>query len=169
MRSGRRPEDRIRALRVARAVGAIALLVVGGVHLEQYTVAHFSAIPTIGPLFLVNFIAATSLGLLLLIPIRRSARRGRLLVDSMAALAGIGVSAGALAALLISEHRPLFGFMEHGYRVEIVIAIAAEVGAIVSLGVFLAIADRRAHELRASLDTRDEAANAARTPTASEA
>ena len=59
--------------------------------------------------------------------------------------------------------------MEHGYRLEIVIAIAAEAVAIVSLGVFLAIADRRAHELRASLVTRDEAANAARTPTASEA
>jgi hypothetical protein len=52
MRSGRGPGDRIRALRVARAMGAIALLVVGGVHLEQYKVAHFSVIPTIGPLFL---------------------------------------------------------------------------------------------------------------------
>ena len=156
-------------LSVTRAIGAIALLVVGGVHLEQYTVAHFSVIPTIGPLFLVNFIAATSLGLLLLIPIRRSARRGRLLFDSLAALAGIGVAAGALAALLISEHRPLFGFMEHGYRLEIVIAIASEAVAIASLGVFLAIADRRAHELRARLVTRDEAGNAASPPTASEA
>jgi hypothetical protein len=169
MRSGRGPGDRIRALRVARAIGAIALLVVGGVHLEQYTVAHFSVIPTIGPLFLVNFIAATSLGLLLLIPIRRSTRRGRLLFDSLVALAGIGVAAGALAALFISEQRSLFGFMEHGYRLEIVIAIASEAAAIVSLGVFLVLADRRAHELRAMVVTRDEAANAACTPTASEA
>ena len=169
MRSGRGPGDRIRALRVARTIGAIALLVVGGVHLEQYTAAHFSVIPTIGPLFLVNFIAATSLGLLLLIPIRRSARRGRLLFDSLAALAGIGVAAGALAALLISEHRSLFGFMEHGYRLEIVIAIASEAVAIVSLVVFLAVADLRAHELRAMVVTRDEAGNAACTPTASEA
>jgi hypothetical protein len=169
MRSGRGPGDRIRTPAVARVIGAVALLVVGGVHLEQYTVAHFSVIPTIGPLFLVNFIAGTSLGLLLLMPIRRSARRGRLLFDSLAALAGIGVAAGALAALLISEHRPLFGFMEHGYRLEIVIAIASEAVAIVSLGVFLAIADRRAHELRAGLVTRDEAANAACAPTASEA
>jgi hypothetical protein len=156
-------------LSVARAIGAIALLVVGGVHLEQYTVAHFSVIPSIGPLFLVNFIAATSLGLLLLIPIRRSVRHGRLLFDSLAALAGIGVAAGALAALLISEHTPLLGFMEHGYRLEIVIAIASEAVAIVSLGIFLAIADRRAHKLRARRVTRDETANAASTPTASEA
>jgi hypothetical protein len=169
MRSGRGHGDRIRALRVARTIGAIALLVVGVVHLEQYTAAHFSVIPTIGPLFLVNFIAATSLGLLLLIPIRRSARRGRLLFDSLAALAGVGVAAGALAALLISEHRSLFGFMEHGYRLEIVIAIASEAVAIVSLVVFLAIADLRAHELRDMFLTRDEAANAACSPAASEA
>jgi hypothetical protein len=168
MRSGRGPGDRVRALRAARALGALALLVVGGVHLEQYTVAHFSVIPTIGPLHLVNFIAGTSLGLLLLIPIRRSARDGRLLFDSLAALAGIGVAAGALATLLISEHRPLFGFMEHGYRLEIVIAIAAEAVAIASLGCFLAIASRGVHEPRASLVAR-EAGDAASSPTASEA
>jgi hypothetical protein len=168
MRSVGGPGDRTRALRAARAIGAVALLVVGGVHLEQYTVAHFSVIPTIGPLFLANFIAATSLGLLLLMPIRPSAPRVRLLFDSLAALAGIGVAAGALAALLISEYRTLFGFMEHGYRIEILIAIAAEAVAIVSLGVFLGIADRRAHELQAMLVTRDEAAKAACTPAASE-
>ena len=165
----REPGHRMAVLSVTRAIGAMALLVVGGVHLEQYTIAHFSVIPTIGPLFLVNFVAATSLGLLLLIPTRRSARRGRLLFDSLAALAGIGVAAGALAALLISEHMPLLGFMEHGYRAEIVIAITSEAVAIVSLGVFLAIVDRRAHELQARLVTLDEAGDAASTPTASEA
>jgi hypothetical protein len=169
MKPGGGPGPRIPVPSVARALGAIALLIVGGVHLEQYTVAHFSVIPTIGPLFLGNFIAATSIGLLLLIPIRRSARRGRLLFDSLAALAGIGVAAGALAALLISEDRPLFGFMEHGFRPEIVIAIASEAIAIASLGVFLAIANRHAYQLRATLITRDETENAASAPTASEA
>jgi hypothetical protein len=48
----RESEHRMVVLSVTRAIGAIALLVVGGVHLEQYTVAHFSVIPTIGPLFL---------------------------------------------------------------------------------------------------------------------
>ncbi len=169
MTSGRGPGDRRGAPGVARTLGAIALLVVGGVHPEQYTVAHFSLIPTIGPLFLVNFIAATSLGLLLLIPIRRSARHGRQLFDSLAALAGIGVAAGALAALLISEHRPLFGFMEHGYRLEIVIAISAEAVAVASLGVFIAIANRQAHEPRGGLVTRGVAGDAASPPSASEA
>jgi hypothetical protein len=161
--------DRIAALHIARAVGANALLVVGGVHLEQYTVAHFSVIPTIGPLFLVNFIAATSLGLVLLVPIRRSARHRRLLFDSIAALAGLGVAVGALAALLISEQTPLFGFMEHGYRLEIVIAIAAEAVAILSLGVFIAIADSQARRLRGSAVGRDEAVRATSTPTTTEA
>lgn len=169
MEPDRKSGNRMAVLSVTRLIGAIALLVVGGVHLEQYTVAHFSVIPTIGPLFLVNFIAATSLGLLLLIPIRRSAPHGGLLFDSLAALAGIGVAAGALAALLISEHMSLLGFMEHGYRLEIVIAIASEAVAIVSLGVFLAIVDPRNHGLRARLVTRDEAGDSASTPTASEA
>ena len=169
MKPGRAVGHRLPVLSVTRAIGATALLVVGGVHLEQYTIAHFSVIPAIGPLFLVNFIAATSLGLLLLIPIRRSDSRGRLLFDSLAAVSGLAVAVGALAALLISEHRPLFGFMEHGYRLEIVIAIASEAVSIASLGVFLAIANRRAHELRARLVTRDEAGDATSPPTASEA
>jgi hypothetical protein len=140
--------------RIARAIGAVALLVVGGIHLEQYTVAHFSVIPTIGPLFLLNFIAATLLGLILLVPTRSSAGRPRLLADSLVALSGLGVSAGALAALLISEHAPLFGFMEHGYRLEIVIAIVAEAVAILSLGAFLALADQRLRELQKAVGPR---------------
>lgn len=160
---------RLVALRIARAIAAIALLVTGVVHLEQYTVAHFSDIPTIGPLFLLNFIAATSVGLELLIPIRGSARRGRVLFESTAALAGIGVAAGAMAALLISEQTPLFGFMEHGYRIESVIALASEAVAILSLGVFLALADGWPHPSGASGLTGDAAGSATSTPAATEA
>src|ERR1700731_661399 len=93
--------------RIARAIGAVALLVVGGIHLEQYTVAHFSVIPTIGPLFLLNFIAATLLGLILLVPIRSSAGRPRLLADSLLALSGLGLSAGAFLALADRRLREL--------------------------------------------------------------
>lgn len=125
-------------LRLARTLGAMALLVTGGVHFEQYTVAHFSVIPTIGSLFLANFIAATILGLSLLVPIPSTSGRGRLLLHSSIALAGIGVAAGALAALLISEQTPLFGFMEQGYRLEIVVTIAAEAVAMAALGIVLA-------------------------------
>ena len=156
-------------LRIARALGAIALLVVGSVHLEQYTVAHFSVIPTIGPLFLVNFIVATTLGLVLLVPLRRTFGPRRLVFDSLAALTGIGVATGAMAGLLISEHTLLFGFMEHGYRREIVIAIAAEAVAIVSLGVFLVCAHRRARRLRGSAVVPEHAIRATAPRTATEA
>ena len=141
--------NRLRSLRRAQAVGALSLFVVGGVHLEQYYVAYFSVVPTIGPLFLANFIGATVFGLVLLVPIRLSAGRLWLALDSLIALAGIGLSIGGFAGLLVSEHTPLFGFMEHGYRLEIVLALAAEAAATVSLSVFLAcVLLRRTPRLR---------------------
>jgi hypothetical protein len=122
---------------VTRTLGAIALLVIGGLHYQQYHYAFYSSVPTIGSLFLLNFIAGTTLGLFLIIPFRsRLGRRGKLF-DQLAALAGIGVAAGGLAALLISEHTPLFGFMEHGYRFAIVLAIASDAAAVVLLASFL--------------------------------
>ena len=156
-------------LRMARALGALAMLVVGGVHLEQYTVAHFSVIPTIGPLFLVNFIAATIVGLVLAFPVGRGARLIRLRLDLLAALAGIGVSVGAFAGLLISEHTPLFGFMEHGYRLEIVIALVAEAIATASLGVFVVGALGWASRLRRGTPPRTGTMSAAAAPRATEA
>jgi hypothetical protein len=121
----------------SRTLGALALLLIGGLHYQQYQYDFYSAIPTIGPLFLLNAISGTALGLYLLAPVRsRLGRRGKLL-DQLAALSGIGVAAGGLAGLLISEHTPLFGFMEHGYRFVIVVVIAADAAAIVLLTVFL--------------------------------
>jgi CBS domain containing-hemolysin-like protein len=134
--------------RIARGVGAIALLVVGGVHFEQYTVGHFSVIPTIGPLFLLNFISATILGLVLLVPMRAAVGFRRLAIDSLAAISGVGLAVVAFVFLVISEHTPLFAFMEHGYRVEIVIALVAEAVTAVSLGIFLWSAQRRLRRLR---------------------
>jgi hypothetical protein len=127
------------ALATTRLIGAIALLATGGIHLEQYIVAEYRVIPTIGPLFLLNFIAGTILGLYFLVPARAHIGRVRRWVDTSAALAGWAVGAGGLVALLVSEHTPLFGFMEHGYRLEIVIAIIAEGVTVVVLGVFLAL------------------------------
>ena len=59
------------------------------------------------------------------------------MLDQLAALAGLGLAAGGLVALLISEHTPLFGFMEHGYRFVIVFTIAADSVAIAMLTLFL--------------------------------
>src|ERR1700690_2814031 len=55
-------------LTVTRILGAITLLVIGGIHYQQYHYAFYSAIPTIGPLFLLNFVGGTTLGLFLLAP-----------------------------------------------------------------------------------------------------
>jgi hypothetical protein len=139
---------RISALGVTRVAGALALLVAGGIHLEQYTAGHFSVVPTIGELFLVNFISATLLGLWLLAPVPRAHRRTLLLADCVVAAAGLGVAGGALIALLISETQPLFGFMENGYRLEAVIALASEAATIVLLGAFLTRAWARLRELQ---------------------
>jgi hypothetical protein len=129
--------NQARSLAAARIVGAVSLLVVGGIHYQQYRYALYSVIPTIGPLFIANFIAATVLGLFLLSPFK--SRLGHLgeLLDQVAALAGVGLAASGLAALLISEHTLLFGFMEHGYRFVIVLTIAAEAVAIATLTLFL--------------------------------
>src|SRR5690242_15622547 len=53
-----------------RALGALAVLAVGAVHLQQYLWL-YSAIPTIGTLFILNFAGATAVGIGLLAPVER--------------------------------------------------------------------------------------------------
>lgn len=117
---------------VLRTVGALAILVVGGVHLEQYFAVHFDVVPIIGPLFVLNFASATLIGLGLLVPLRRLHALQLLL-----ALGGIGLAGTAFVFLFISENRPLFGFQDYGYRPSILIALAAEALAVVFLGSYL--------------------------------
>jgi hypothetical protein len=134
-----RPSPHLRTFLVVlvRLLAALSLLAVGGVHIQQYIVQDYRVIPTIGPLFLLNFIGGTVLGLYFLIPAGRHAGRRRLLLDAIAALAGWFLAAGALVGLLVSEHTPLFGFMEHGYRFAIVFAIVSEALAIIALTILM--------------------------------
>lgn len=125
-----------------RALGAIAVLVVGAVHLEQYYGVHFNVVPIIGPLFVLNFAGAMLIGLGLLLP----AARMRVL-HILLALGGIGLAATSFVLLFVSESRPLFGFQDYGYRPAIIIALVAEAAAVVLLGAYLmlkASASRRA-------------------------
>ena len=124
-----------RLLVTTRTLGALALLLIGAIHFQQYHYDFYSAIPTIGTLFLLNFIGGTGLGLFLLAPFKPP--RLRRMFDQMTAVAGIGFAVSGIAALLVSEHTPLFGFMEHGYRFVIVLTLAAEGAAAVLLAVFL--------------------------------
>jgi hypothetical protein len=135
--TGARENPRGRAPAMLRILGAIAVLVVGAVHLQQYADG-YSSVSTIGPLFLLNFVGATVIGLGLLVP----AARMRLLQVPLA-LGGLGLAATSFAFLFISEHQPLFGFQEHGYRLGIVVALVAEAAAVVALAAYLAARGRR--------------------------
>jgi hypothetical protein len=120
-----------------RMLGAVAVLVVGAVHLEQYYGVHFSVVPVIGPLFVLNFAGAIVIGLGLLVP---SARMR--LVHVLLALGGIGLAATSFVFLVVSERRPLFGFQDYGYRPAIIIALIAEGLAVLLLGAYLGVRAR---------------------------
>jgi hypothetical protein len=120
-----------------RYLGALALLAVGLDHLQQYAQDSYSVIPTIGTLFALNFASASLITAGLFAPVQRlPGRAGRLAVPLLA-LSGVGVAAGSLAGLFISETSGLFGFMETGYRSAIVVSIVLEVVTIALLGAHL--------------------------------
>jgi hypothetical protein len=114
-------------LKTMRRLGAITLLIVGAVHLQQYVANDYSVLPTIGPLFLLNAIGAGIVAISLLAPIERMLgdRQADLAVGLLAVVA-LAIAVGSLVALFIAESQPLFGFMENGYDTPILIAIAAE-------------------------------------------
>jgi hypothetical protein len=133
------PPSRAALARLGRYLGALALLGVGIDHIQQYYGDFYSAIPTIGTLFFLNFVSATLVAAGLLAPMGRIARRWAPVILAVLALSGIGIAAGSLAGLLISENGGLFGFMELGYRQAIVVSIVLEVATIALLGLFLGL------------------------------
>jgi len=117
-------------------LGALSLLAVGAVHLQQY-IELYSSIPTIGTLFLLNFVGATLVGVGLLAPVERLLGRLSGAILALLALAGIVQAATAFVFLFISERTPLFGFMEPGYDPgAILTARIAEAATVVFLGAF---------------------------------
>jgi hypothetical protein len=122
---------------------SVNMLATGADHLYEYTATGFSTIPTIGALFLLNFIAAEIVGAGLLLPLRRMTQRFGDPVRTLLALSGIGITASSLIALWISESSSLFGFTDYGFRVTIVVAIVAESTAIMALTAYLALAGVR--------------------------
>src|SRR5438094_3027475 len=125
-----------------RALGAILLLFVGADHYYEYSVDQYSVLPTIGTLFLLNFISATVFGLLLLAPLHSLLHRFGRAALLMATASGFAIAATSLVALLVSEQIPLFGFMESNYRPAILVAIASEAAAAVCLGLSVVLAVR---------------------------
>ena len=122
-------------VRAMRFFGALAILAVGAVHLQQYIGEDYSAIPTIGTLFLLNAVASAVVGIGLLAPIKRvAASHTAEAAIGLLALGAVGIAIGALVALFISESGGLFGFTESGYRAAIIAAIVAEGATIALLG-----------------------------------
>lgn len=121
---------------VLRYLGAAATLVVGAVHLQQYA-DFISDVPTIGELFLLNGLGA---GVVLIMLGTRLA--------SLGALAGIGLSAGALISIAIAmSSGGLFDYQEPSFRTPVTIAVIAEAAALLLLIAYLA---RRRSALAAS-------------------
>lgn len=128
---------------IARYLGGVSILLVGAVHAQQYYDAYFSVVPTIGTLFLLSFIGAAVVGVVLFAPVRRLGKRVGDLILALAALGAIGIALGTLVSLLISEYTPLFGFMESGYRLAVVLTLLFDGLTTAFLGFFLLIAGPR--------------------------
>jgi len=137
--AGRRERRRDLAGEIARYLGAVSILLVGAVHAQQYYDAYFSVVPTIGTLFLLSFIGAGVVGAVLFLPVRRLGRRTGDAILALAALGAIGIALGTLVSLLISEYTPLFGFMESGYRLAVVLTLLFDGLTTAFLGFFLLI------------------------------
>jgi plastocyanin len=90
-----------------RLIGAGLLIAAGAVHLDLYLTGYRS-IPTIGPLFLLQVVAALLVGVAILATVRMSGH----VIGRLAALAGALLAIGTLAGYLVSLHVGLFGFHE---------------------------------------------------------
>ena len=131
-------------------LGALAVLVTGVDHIEQYSVDGYSTVPTIGTLFLLNFVAALVITIGLIIPLKRLAGRYADAIRALIAVGGIALALASLAGLFVSETSGLFGFVEHGYRMAIVVAIVAEGAATVLLTAFLVAKGTGLQKIRTS-------------------
>jgi hypothetical protein len=123
--------------RVARYLGAAALVGVGVDHIWQFYVDSYSVIPTIGTLFALNFASALVVALGLVVPLQRLSPRWGTTLLALLAAGGAGIALGSFAGLEVSETTGLFGFMESGYRGAIVLSLALDAAALILLSTFL--------------------------------
>lgn len=142
-------------VRAMRFLGALAILAVGAIHLQQYIGADYRAIPTIGTLFLLNAIASAIVGVGLLASIKRAVAAHKAdAAIALLALTALAIAIGSLVALFISESSSLFGFTESGYRPAVVVAIVAEAASIALLGPVAAVSLARVISHRREPTTR---------------
>jgi hypothetical protein len=133
-----------------RLLAAALIVFVGADHYYEYAVDQYRVLPTIGTLFLLNFVSASAVGLLLLAPLERVFPRRGSALTKLAALSGFGIATTSLAALLVSEQTPLFGFMELNYRPAILVALVSEAAAGVATALFFALSVRASRSPKAA-------------------
>ena len=86
------PQPSATSLRAVRYLGALALIAIGVLHLQQYFGDDYRSIHVIGPLFVANFAIGLALGLALLAPIERIGTWA----PALAAAGGMGFAAGTI-------------------------------------------------------------------------
>src|SRR3954467_8736943 len=96
----------------AYALGALSLAGEAAGHVQQFA-ALFHGVRWIGPLFLANAVAIVAVIAGLALPQTRQ----------IAALAGVVISAIALASLVVSYGQGLFGWQEAGFRTPVALAV----------------------------------------------
>lgn len=108
-------------------LGGLLLAGEAAVHVQQYAqLVH--GVRWMGPLFLANAAASVAAIAGLVYPPTRL----------FAALAGVVISTLALAGLVVSYGRGLFGWREAGFRTAIGLAVTTELGAVILLTLALA-------------------------------
>ena len=130
------PLPRLRSRAVATDAAAPAAYALGGlllageaaVHVQQF-ISEFNDVRWIGPLFLANAVAV----LVTIAGLAQARTR------PLAALAGIVISAVALASLIISYGTGLFGWQEGGFRTPVALAMIFEAGAVILLATALTL------------------------------
>jgi hypothetical protein len=114
------------AVEVSRGLAATGVLLSAVVHLDLWDLQGFRHIPTIGPLFLLNFIGGVVVGVVML-----------LWRHWLPMLAAAGFGAATVAAFWISVVHGLFGLKETATGSSQVLAEVAEYAAVV-FGLFAA-------------------------------
>ena len=108
----------LRSVGRLRLAAAVLLLIVAGVHFQQY-VDFMSEIPKVGVLFLLNAAGGAGLAIALL-------SRDRLL-RLAAGLGGLALAIGSLVSIMIALSGNFLGYSEPTLRLAIVIAIVSEI------------------------------------------
>ncbi|MEJ7876596.1 MAG: hypothetical protein WKF62_08040 [Solirubrobacterales bacterium] len=122
------PSDGLRYAAIA------AVLLVGGIHLQQYD-SILKDVPTIGTLFILNAAGATGIALAI------AGLRGRAL--ALPALGGIALAGGAIVSVLIARYSSIFDYSEPTYRAAVVVSLAFEIAAVAILATLAARSARR--------------------------